>query len=389
MKLLNQLACLLVIAAVSNAWAEDAKPKPTVKIVKETKIFALDDSRKISENDGMHSMRISPDGKTLLYIQGLPRNANNRNNRRGYRLGIRDIKTGKETVIPGATSRSDDFLVAYVSMQPFDATGKNLVIPICVSDNGEPVRPGKGKMELGIYDITAGKVKKLALTAPVIFPSYDAKGKNLIVFEMFIGNQGPDLASSKIVISPVDKIKFRKIGVMGLPRSPCPSGDILPILLPPDQNNPGASRKSEMVIYDTKGDKKLAMPTVDSGNKLDDYNPQWTGDGRYLYYVDTERDQTPDGNTRHKQIMRVWDRKKSVEVSLAENIIPVGPAPEKTGMIVLGKKNNAYSIHDPASGKMAPILDGKTKIISITGRFMVCVKQDDKGTKTVYRTEIK
>jgi hypothetical protein len=58
-------------------------------------------------------------------------------------------------------------------------------------------------------------------------------------------------------------------------------------------------------------------------------------------------------------------------------------------MIVLGKKNYSYSIHNPASGKTSPILDGKTKITSITGRFMVCVKQNPDGTKSVYRTEIK
>ncbi|MCP4377134.1 MAG: hypothetical protein GY794_13280, partial [bacterium] len=327
MKLLNQLACLLVIAAVSNAWAEDAKPKPTVKIVNETKIFALEESRNIRENNGVHSMRLSPDGKTLLYIERLPKVANQR--RRGYRLHIRDIKTGKDTVMPGAPSRSDDFLVAYASMYPFDATGKNLVIPIITSKDNKPVKIGEGEMQLGIYDIATGKLDKLDMKAPVIFPSYDATGKNLIVFEMFVGSGGPDMELSKIVVSPVDKIKFKKIGVMGMPRSPCPTGDILPILLPPERKNPDAPRQSELVIYDTKADKKLASPPLASGSKIDDYNPQWTTDGRYLYYIDSEIDKTPDGDSRYKRIMRVWDRKKSAEVSLAENIIPIGPAPGK------------------------------------------------------------
>ena len=71
-------------------------------------------------------------------------------------------------------------------------------------------------------------------------------------------------------------------------------------------------------------------------------------------------------------------------------MIPIGPAPGKTGMIVLNKKTNAYLIHDPATGKLSPILDGRTgaRIISVTGKFLVCLKRD-KGVSTVYRTEIR
>ncbi|MBT3200313.1 MAG: hypothetical protein HN350_10395, partial [Phycisphaerales bacterium] len=71
------------------------------------------------------------------------------------------------------------------------------------------------------------------------------------------------------------------------------------------------------------------------------------------------------------------------------DLIPIGPAPGKTGMIVLGKKNYSYAIHDPATGKTTSILDGKTKIISITGRFMVGIKPDKDDKKFVYSVEIK
>ncbi|MCP4376025.1 MAG: hypothetical protein GY794_07620, partial [bacterium] len=99
---------------------------------------------------------------------------------------------------------------------------------------------------------------------------------------------------------------------------------------------------------------------------------------------------TPDGDSRYKRIMRVWDRKKSAEVSLAENIIPIGPAPGKAGMIILGKKkNDSYSLHDPATGKTSPLPLKKCRIISVNGRFIVYVKQDKTGTESVYRAEIK
>jgi hypothetical protein len=383
MKKLNKLACLLVIAIASVASAQNT----SLKIANETQIFVLDKSRDITENSGLHSMRISPDGKTLLYVERLPRTGNQG---RGYRLVLRDIKTGKDTVLPGAPSESDDFLVAYVSMHPFDATGKKIILPVCGSElNNEPVDPGDGQMQLNIYDIATGKVTDLSMNAPVLFPSYDAAGKNIIVFVMFKGEDGPDMELSKIVVSPSKKIKFRKIGVVGVPRTPCPIGDILPILILPNPKKPGGPREPDLIVYDMKANKKVATPPLISDRKLGDHNPQWTADGRFLYYVDSLKQEVPMGMPGYKPLMRVWDRKKLVQQSMTEGLLPIGPVPGKAGMIVLGKENYSYSIHNPATGKTSPILDGKTKIISITGRFMVCVKQSPDGTKFVYRSEIK
>lgn len=393
MKTLNQLTCLLVITIASVAWAEGAKPQPTVKIVNETRIFKLDDSRNIRENAGVHSMCLSPDAKTLLYVQRIapaakPDGDDWMQKRRGYRLVLRDIKAGRDTILPGAPSGSDDFLVACVSMHPFDAAGKNIVIPIGIGPSDEPVRPGKGQMQLGIYNLAAGKLKKFDLTASVIFPSYDAEGKNLIVLAMVARDGRPDMAASKIVISPVDKIKFQKIGITGLPRSPYPVGDILPVLLPPARDQGEATRRGTFVLYDTKADKRLLMLPTQSGGKIDDYNPQWTGDGRYLYYVDSENDQSPDGKMRPKSITRIWDRKKAVEHAIIEDVVPIGPAPGKSAMI-LKYKDRSCKVHNAATAKTSPLLGEETKLINANGRFLVYVKQDKDGTESVYRAEMK
>jgi len=393
MKTLNRFTCLLIVAIASNVWAQDAKPQPTVKIVNETRIFELDDSRNVRENAGMHSMRLSPDATMLLYVQrsapAAKANADGAaQNRRGYRLVLRDIKAGKDTVMPGAPSGSDDFLVAYVSMRPFDADGKNVVIPVGLGPADEPVRIGKGQMQLGSYELATGKLKELDLIGPVVFPSYDAAGKNLIVFAMFMAKGGPDLALSKIVISPSDKIDFKKIGIMGMPRSPCPVGDILPVLLPPNRQDPNAPRKSGFVLYDTKADKQLLMLPIQSGNKLDDYNPQWTTDGRYLYYVDSENDATSDGKMRRKSITRIWDRKKTVEHAIIENVIPVGPAPGKSAMILI-YKDRSCKVHNPATAKTSPLLGDGTRLINANGRFLLYVKPDKNGKQSVYRAEMK
>jgi len=394
MKTLKQLTCLLVVTTGALAWAEDAKPQPGVKIVNETRIFELDDSRNIRENAGVHSMCLSPDAATLLYVQRIapaakPDGGGPPRNRRGYRLVIRDIKAGKDTVMPGPPSGSDDFLVACVSMRPFDAAGKNIVIPVGIGPADEPVRPGKGQMQLGIYDLAAGKLKKLDLTASVVFPSYDAEGKNLIVLAMVARDGRPDMAASKIVISPADKIKFKQLGIVGLPRAPCPGGRVLPVLLPPARDESEVARRGTFILYDTKADKRLLMLPAQSGNKLDDYNPQWTGDGRYLYYVDSEDDPSPDGKMRRKSITRIWDRKKAVEHAIIEDAVPIGPAPGKSAMILKYRKNGRCKVHNTATAKTPPLLGEGTKLINANGRFLLYVKQDKDGTKSVYRAEMK
>ena len=393
MKTMSQLACLLVIAVTSTAHAEDAKPKPAVKIVNETKVFKLDDSRDRRENAGMHSMCLSPDATTLLYVQRIPPAAKPggdapQRRRRGYRLVLRNIKTGKDTVMPGAPSGSDDFLVAYVSMRPFDAAGKSIVIPVGLGPADEPLRPGKGQMQLGIYNLAAGKLKKLDLTAAIIFPSYDAEGKNLIVLAMSLGDQGPDMALSKIVISPADKIKFKQIGITGMPRGPCPGGIVLPVLLPPNRNQPNAPRRGTFVLYDTKSDKQLLM-LPQSGTKLDDYNPQWTADGRYLYYADYGNDPVRKSMKGGKRITRIWDRKKAVERPIIEGAVPIGPAPGKSEMILMNREKGSCWVHNTATGKDSPLPGGIARLINADGRFILYVKQDKDSAKSVYRAEMK
>ena len=391
MKTLNQLACLLVVTAASGALVQAAKPAGA-GITKETLIFKLDKSRDIRENRGLHSMQLSPDGKMLLYVQQAPKAADQD---RGYRLVLRDIKAGKDTVLPGAPSGSDDFLVAYTSMNPFDAKGKKLVIPVAAGD--KPVRPGKGTMQLGVYDIKSGKLDKPDLSGPIIFPTYDAGGGNLIVFVMARGEHGPDPAGSKIVVSPVDKIKFRKIGIVGLTRSPCPGTSVMPILLiPPNRDAPDGGRGTpKFVLYDTKSDKQLAAPTVHSGSRLDDYNPQWTADGRFLYYFDTEKDSDPDGGIQDKSIVRVWDRGKNIERAIIEGAIPVGPGPGESTMILLKtmsrlkKKGPGYVIDDPTSSKTVSLGGEGIRILYARGGLIVYVKENADDQEQVFHAEIK
>ena len=401
----NKALCVLligitaVIIANATASAEGAEPPAVPRLVNETKIFALDKSRDIRENRGMHSMRLSPDGKKLLYIRCMtfpggpatpqPGGIPNRpaRARRGYRLVLRDIKTARDTVLPTPASRSDDFVVAVVSMRPFDAAGKTIVMALGIGADDGPIMPGEGQMQLGLYDVASGKLKKLDLTAPIIFPSYDVEGKNLIVLGMVKEKQGTLHVGP---VAPADKIKFTQLGIWGLPRSPCPGAPALPLLLPPARDEGQEARRGgSFILYDIKADKRLAVLPTQSVSKLDDYNPQWTADGRYLYYADTETDASPDGGARRKTVTRVWDRTKSAETAVIEGVVPVGPGPGKSAMVLGGLGSGGACIHDAAAEKMFPLLGEGKRLINAQGRFLLYVKQDKDGKKSVYRAMIK
>lgn len=402
MKPRNQPVRTLVIAtaviiATAIASAEDAKPPAAPKLVNETKIFDLDESRDIRENRGLHSMRLSPDAALLLYIQRMtfpggpatpqPRGVPNRppRPRRGYRLVLRDIKTAKDTTLPGAPFRSDDFAVMFVSMRPFSPDGKKLILPVGTDEDGDGIHNlAKEKMDLVLYDVASGKTAKLDLASPILFPTFSGDGKQLIVLAMVKEKQATLHVAP---VAPADKIKFKQLGIWGLPRSPCPAAPVLPLLLPPARDEGQEMRRGSFILYDIKADKRLAVLPTQSEGKLDDYNPQWTADGRYLYYYDIEEGTAPDGGTRRKTVTRVWDRTKSVETAIIEGVVPVGPAPGKSTVVLMGSGSGGTCIHDAAAEKMSPLPE--VRFINAQGRFLVYVRQDKDGKKSVYRAEIK
>ena len=394
----NQPLCVLLIGLTAIASTEGAEPPAAPKLANETRIFDLDESRDIRENRGMHSMRLSPDGKKLLYIQRVtfpggpttprPRGAPNKpaRFRRGYRLVLRDIKAAKDTTLPGAPLRSDDFIVMFVSMRPFSHDGKKLVLPVGTDEDGDGIHNlEKEKMDLVLYDVASGKTAKLDLASPVIFPAFSGDGKQLIVLTMVKEKQGTLHVAP---VAPADKIKFRNLSVWGLPRSPCPGAPALPLLLPPARDEGQETRRGgSFILYDIKADKRLTVLPAQSQGKLDDYNPQWTADGRYLYYADTETDASPDGKTRRKTVTRVWDRTKSAETAVIEGVVPVGPGPGKSAVVLAGPGSGGACIHDAAAEKISPLPE--VRFINAQGRFLLYVKQAKDGAKAVYRAEVR
>ncbi len=379
--LLTFLGVLMLV--LSTATAADGP-----KLVNEKQILPDNENWKISENQGINSMRLSPDGKHLLYIRWEKVNDPEENRqRRIYRIVLRNIASGKDKTLPIPAYRNGEIAVIMLSMNVFDTTGKRIVLGVGIDANGDGRHDHRQeKMKPVVYDIASGKTKDLSMQDDIIIPTFDRTGKGFIIIAA-----DKQARTGKLITMRTEKASPKVHHIWGLPRGVCPAADVLSLLLPPDRN---AGRRENLVLYDLKADKQIAkLPTHEKNTKLDDYNPQWTGDGRYLYYVDMKDDAAggPD-NPKTKPITRIWDRKTNKEGGIVDSAIPIGPGPGKTTM-VLGKPlkgvmtPKGYILHDAATGKSWPLCDNFKRVITAQGKYVIYVKKT-LGKPGAYMAEI-
>jgi len=206
MRTRRTVICLLAGAFVSTAWAQEGKVQPPVKLVNETKVLELAGFPNCREALQSHSMRLSPDGNTLLYIKKVQEAS--KTSRAVYRLFLRSIKTCKDRIVPGEPSLSCDLLTGYVGMNPFSANGENMVIPIGGVLDEAPTQARGVAAQAGVFEIASGDLTKLDPTGSTILPLYDVAGSNIILFLMGDGKSRGDLKTSRLLISPARKIAF-------------------------------------------------------------------------------------------------------------------------------------------------------------------------------------
>ena len=383
----NVLTAVVICLAATAAMGQDAP-----RLGDETKIMTLDKAAKVRENNGMGSMKLSPDLKHLLYVRGeqaqVPDDQGGQRQRDVYRMILRNVATGVEKVLPAAAVDVDDYVVACVSMKIFGPKGRKIVVPLPEDADGNgivSVRGGGSGMRVGLYDVASGKVDRLDVKGPVVFPSYDGSGKKLIVLSMDIRAM-----SGTLYVTPADKIDLKPLNQWGLPRTPCPTADLMPLLLPPKRDGPG---NMGVLLYDLKADAvKYKLLANERGTKMDDYNPQWTADGRYLYYVDMKEEGDGDSRTR-KTFTRVWDVKENKEAGIVDNAVAIGPGPGKTNMVLTairssGPEQRQVLLHDAARSVTWPLADGSIRPISTQAGRLVYVRMADDGTETVCTAEV-
>ena len=321
-------------------------------------------------------MRLSPDGKRLLYIRTTRVDVDGRN-RRKCQLILREVASGKDTVLPIPAMMWDDPLVAMLSMNPFNADGSKIVLGAGIDENGNGWKDRRGeKAQLVVYDIPTGKLAKLPVISGEVFPTFDRTGKRVIVATW---DRGP-MSGKLYAIAPAKDAQPKEFKQWGFPRSLCPTADLLPMLLPPSEES---SKGGGFALYDLAKDEQVAkLPGHAKNTKLDDYNPQWTPDGRYLCYVDVKIESS-DGREQRKYVTRVWDRVGKKEKAILDAFIPIGPGPAPTAVILTnpyeGTKTLRPILYDVASDKFWPIGDESMSVIAAQGKWLIYRRSGDGG----------
>lgn len=387
-------AVLCLLAVCVAARAQDGP-----KLVGEKEIMRLDDKIVYRMFPGASCMRLSPDGRRVLYIRKkeykttLPNGAVR--SRNGYKLVLRDLKTGKDTPVPVPALFGRNSAGMWLTMTVFDPAGKTLVVPVGqdADKNGyTDIRPPKReKSKPGLYDIASGKLKTLDLEADVIFPIFSPNGKMLVVMAMDFEDIEDVRMKPKVHVTPTDKINFRVLSKQGLIRSICPTSNLMAMVLMPSGVD---LRDAKFVLYDLKADTvKAELAEGEHATGVFLYNPQWTGDGRYLYYFGTVDEQV-EGETRSRPVTRIWDAKLGKKAGVLANTLAIGPGPGKNTMVLIKGKGREQEIvlhaqGDKKLGKgLHSIGDKSTFPISTQGKWLLFIRQDDDGTRTACMAEI-
>ncbi|MCP4374723.1 MAG: hypothetical protein GY794_00875 [bacterium] len=348
------------------------------KIVDEKVLFTVSKDVYTWGKAGFRSMRLSPDGTKLLFARHQGDYSTGY-----YQFVLRDIKAGTDKVLEIAGHKHGEFVAITLSGKVFDPAGKRLAIGagIDTNKNGQHDIRGQNpeKMQAVIYDLATGKItKKIGPTAMLVMTSFDRTGNGLVLGAM---NRPGEC---KMYFTPVDKIKLRELDLKGLPRGICPMANVMAVRQFPGMVG-GKRVGHRMGLFDLVTGKMGVYLPLRERNSIDDYGPHWTVDGRHLYYVGTDRQRD-----RNMKESRIWDRTGGKELASIPYMLPVGPGPTATTMILTPHpKRNKLVVHDALAGKTWPVTGAKIKPICSEGKYIIYVKRNKEGKDVLYRGQIK
>jgi len=226
-------------------------------------------------------------------------------------------------------------------MTVFDPTGNTLIVPVGRDGNKNGLMERTERCKVGLYDIASGKLKTLDVESNIILPTFHPNGKTLVVLTVERGEapaptdtrgEAPAPTDIKVYITPIDKIKFRRLSKAGLIRSISPTSDLMAMVLVAEGERP---RPGRCVLYDLKRDTvKAELADKDQSRSLTEHNPQWTADGRYIYHIIIKNEQR-DGRSHREILTRIWDVKAGKEVGILSGVAPVGPGPGQGTMVLV------------------------------------------------------
>jgi len=289
-------------------WAAPACLADDPHLVNERPVFAEDAPRyKTPGQFSVFAMRLSPDGESLLYPRATgeaPLDSRGRPdwNKVTYELILRRLASGKETVLP--VGRLDSgYRTVFTRFNMFDPTGTKLALADIRTHEikeGERLTAVRRSMKLALYDIAEDKDTATDIEGAMAMAKFDRSGKGLIALRG--SRSGLDLHTAAL-----PDLELKPMKIKGYIQSVCPPADVICVWAPPARikpTRPGERPKrgpQRLVLHDVRADREMAeLPINQRNSMLDDWETQWTPDGRYLYYVDVREveEQTPEGLER-------------------------------------------------------------------------------------------
>ncbi len=358
------------------------------RLVNEKRVFPKGDEwAKVTPKLNPWGMRLSPDGKHVLYPRAkgkAPLDAEGRpdRNQLKYELVLRNLKTGKDTVVPIEPLESG-WRTVFTRFNMFDPAGKRLVLADIKVERekiDEHATAVRASMKIVLYDIATGKTTPTEHKGRMVIAKFDRTGKGLIVMK----DMGIHTAS-------LPELKLKALNIQGMIQGVCPAADVICIWMPPRRGSrtqpPEVPQK--LVLYDIRAGKQIASPPVHPRNaKLDDWETQWTADGRYLYYYDIETGGADAaGRAKTKTIARIWHRAANKLAGKLDGLVPIGPGPKGT-MVLRNHGGEGIVLHDAAADKQWSLGDDTMQLIHACGRRVLYAKPSAEGRQEVYVAEI-
>lgn len=316
-------------------------------------------------------VRLSPDGKTILYRRPVGGAAEVEPGDPSvvYELVLQEVESGKETVLPTGPIPSG-YDTIFTRFNCFDASGRSMVFARFTEappPDGDGIRR-RPQMELIMYDIATATTRPTGVRGGEVMAKFDRTGKGLV---LTIGRG--------MAVASLADLKVRPLAAPGFLQSVCPTADVVAVyaVSPPV----AGVRKKRLVLYDLAADKGIRdIPIHERNSQLDDLETQWTADGRYLHYVDF-RD-NPANAKAPIPVTRVWDRVADKEAGVIDDAIAVGPGPTPTSMVL--RRQEEVILHDAPSGRSAVIVAGPAKAEHAGGRRVAYSTTSAEGKTTLH-----
>ncbi len=333
---------LLIDAKLVNAKRGFPQGEPLYKTPNQYYLWAM----RLS-SDGKHVLYPRAKGRPPLTPEGAPNWSEVK-----WELILRELAAGKETVLPinpiesgwqTVFTRFNFFDPTGKKLVLLNIERRKQTQESPTGGTATAVRP---TMKLMLYDIPSAKLTMTKIQGSQTWAKFDRTGKNLIVSKIDLG-----LRRLGLHVGQLPALNLTPLKTEGMLQGVCPTADVICVWTPPVRtsarglearlsaltrvkeflkrgiqremrdNGPQSKgvielqrqlrereneieqlkkqsaaaakrergRPQRLVLHDIQADREIAeLPVHERNSKLDDWETQWTADGRYLYYYDVE-----------------------------------------------------------------------------------------------------